>query len=309
MKKRRPRMTKRYDPTMKVLVETSPADWLPLLRLAPAPVSVIDADISAILAGAADKVLLVHDDPAYLLHLELQAGHDSAQLPPRLKLYNTVLEVRHDRPVRSVAVLLHPAADSPKLTGTIERALPREAPYSYLKYDVARVWRTPVQQLLQGGLGTLALAPLGDVSQADLPAVIQQMEQRLQRPAERARAPEIWTATYVLLGLRYSEEVANVLLRGVLHMKESVTYQAIVREGMAEGMAEGAVQEARKALILVGSKFLGKPDKATTVAINAIADVPQLEDLLCRAIDVASWQELLGPSGRRPRKGRGKPTP
>src|SRR6516165_12263800 len=139
-------MEKLYDPTLKALVETAPADWLPLLRLPPARVSVIDADVSAVLSGAADKVLLVHADPQYLLHLDFQAGHDSARLPRRLRLYNTVLEDRHDLLVRSVAVLLHPGADSPQLTGRIERRFPGEPPYGLLRYDVVRVWRIPARR-------------------------------------------------------------------------------------------------------------------------------------------------------------------
>src|SRR6516162_2186215 len=45
-------MEKLYDPTLKVLVETAPADWLPVLHLPQARVSVIDADIAAVLSGA-----------------------------------------------------------------------------------------------------------------------------------------------------------------------------------------------------------------------------------------------------------------
>ena len=168
-------MEKLYDPTLKALVETAPADWLPLLRLPPARVSVIDADVSAVLSGAADKVLLVHADPQYLLHLDFQAGHDSARLPRRLRLYNTVLEDRHDLLVRSVAVLLHPGADSPQLTGRIERAFPGEEAYHFPRYEVLRVWQMPVRQLLDGGLGTLALAPVGDVPRSELPGVVSQM--------------------------------------------------------------------------------------------------------------------------------------
>src|SRR5262249_27672179 len=58
----------------KTLVETAPADWLPVLDLPPAPVAVIDADIAAVIAGAADKVLRVRADPEYLLHLDFEAG-------------------------------------------------------------------------------------------------------------------------------------------------------------------------------------------------------------------------------------------
>jgi hypothetical protein len=294
-------MEKLYDPTLKTLVETAPADWLPLLRLPSASVSVIDADIAAVLSGAADKVLRVHADPEYLLHLDFQAGHDTSRLPRRLRLYNTVLDDRHDLLVRSVAVLLHPGADSRPLTGKIERKFPGEAPYGFLRYDVVRVWRIPAQQLLAGGLGTLALAPISKVPQSELPGVIGEMEQRLRKPPGRARAPEIWAATYILLGMRYSSAIADALLHGVLGMKESSTYQAIVAEGM--------VQEARKALLLVGKELLGEPDQATVAAITAIADVQQLEELLPRVAHVRTWRELLGQPTPRRRNGRRKTTP
>ena len=37
-------------------------------------------------------------------------------------------------------------------------------------------------------------------------------------------------------------------------MKESVTYQAIVEEGVEKGVKKGKVQEARQMLIRIGSK-------------------------------------------------------
>src|SRR5262245_29137075 len=129
-------MDKPYDPTLKALVETSPPDWLPLLDLPPAPVSVIDADIAAVISGAADKVLRVQADPEYLLHLDFESGHFSARVPARLRLYNTVLDYRHELLVRSVLVLLHPRADSPQLTGELVRAFPNERPYGFLHYGV-----------------------------------------------------------------------------------------------------------------------------------------------------------------------------
>jgi predicted transposase YdaD len=160
-----------------------------------------------------------------------------------------VLDYRHNLPVLSVAVLLHPGADSPQLTGRVERALAGEEPHAFLRYQVLRVWRLPVETLLSGGLGTLPLVPLSDVRQEDLPEVVRQMQQRLQHE-ERTRAGDIWAATRVLMGLRYSYEFVRLLLQRVLGMKESVTYQAIVAEGRvegrAEGRAEGALEGARR---------------------------------------------------------------
>jgi len=47
----------------------------------------------------------------------------------------------------------------------------------------------------------------------------------------------LWTATYVLMGLKYPSAFTEQLLRGVRQMKESVTYQAILAEGVRDVIA------------------------------------------------------------------------
>jgi hypothetical protein len=114
---------KPFDPTLKDLVEAGPDDW-PILTGRPrAPAEVIDADIATV-SGAGDKVLRVRAEPPYLLHLDFQAGHDSAELPRKLHLRATLLENRHRLLVWPVAVLLKPEADSPALTEVWEWAFP-----------------------------------------------------------------------------------------------------------------------------------------------------------------------------------------
>src|SRR5437763_2412 len=49
---------------------------------------------------------------------------------------------------------------------------------------------------------------------------------------------ELWTATGVLMGLRYDEIMIQRVLRGVREMKESTFYQAVVREGKVEALHE-----------------------------------------------------------------------
>lgn len=77
-----------YDPTLKALVEIAPADWLPLLGLPRKRITIENTDLATLVSGAVDKVLRVHAQPEYLLHLDFQSGHDSAVLPRRLRLYN-----------------------------------------------------------------------------------------------------------------------------------------------------------------------------------------------------------------------------
>ena len=291
---------KPFDPTVKTLVETSPGDWPVLLGQPAAPTAVIDADVATV-SGAADKVLHVRAAPPYLVHVEFQAGHDSADLPPLLHLRSTLLQHRHGLLVRSAAVLLRPEADSPDLTEEYRLAFAGEAAYDVFRYQVVRVWRLPPGPLLRGGLGLLPLAPISAVTEAELPGIIEQMEARLQARRLRPHAEEVWSATYILLGLRYSRELARHLLRGVRSMKESVTYQAILEEGEEKG----ALAEARKIVLRLGRNRFGPPDARVTAAVEAIADVERLEELGERLLSAASWDELLGlpaPSRPQPRR-------
>jgi hypothetical protein len=260
-----------------------------------AQATVIDADI-ATLTGATDKVIRVAGRPSWLLAVDFQAGHDTLAKLPDLLLYNSALFKRHGLRVRSLLVLLHPGTDSPRLTGLYERGFPGEPFDVALRYRVVRVWQVPPETWLAGGLGLVPLAPLGDVQPAQLPAVIAQMKQRLDREAPPTQA-ELWSATYILMGTRYEQALIRTLLQGVTAMKESVTYQAILREGEAN--------EARKLLLLQGRSRFGEPPPEAMAALDAVTDVSRLEELGVRLLQASSWQDLLGLNGPR-RRGRGR---
>jgi hypothetical protein len=91
------------------------------------------------------------------------------------------------------------------------------------------------------------------------------------------------------MGVRYEQALIQTLLQGVIAMKESVTYRAILREGKAE--------EARKILLLQGRKQFGAPSAEVLAALDAVTDVPRLEELSVRLLQASSWQELLGLNG------------
>jgi predicted transposase YdaD len=285
-----------------VLVETEPASWPVVLGRPTGRTEVIDADIATV-SGAADKVLRVAAEVPYLLHLEFVAGHDVARLPRKLQVRNALLDDRHDLPVRSVVVSLRPQADSPQLTGRYQRAFPGEEPLVTFRYDVVRVWQLAAARLLRGGLGLLPLAVISAVTEAQLPGIIQQMQERLQSRRGRQLAPLLWGAAYILLGLRHSPALAEQLFRGVVSMRESATYQAILEEGRIagrlEGQSEGALAEARRVLRLVGDAAFGPPDAATAAQIEQLADLARLEEVLTRIRSAASWEVLLGPPPRR----------
>ena len=77
------------------------------------------------------------------------------------------------------------------------------------------------------------------------------------------------------------------LLEGIQTMRESTTYQAILREGRITG--------EQQLLLRLGTKRFGEPDATTVAAIEAIQDIDRLEALGERILDpgVRDWDDLL----------------
>ncbi|MFL5341567.1 MAG: Rpn family recombination-promoting nuclease/putative transposase [Gemmataceae bacterium] len=291
-------MAQPFDITLKHLLESHPADCLQLVGLpTTAPVDVIDADLATVSAEA-DKVIRVKDRKPWLMHFEMQASYD-AELPRRMLRYNVLLNYRHGLPVRSVVVLLRPQADGPEMTGVVRQTLAGEQ-YLEFHYRILRIWQKPVEEILTGGVGTLPLAPLARVKRPELPAVVRRMRDRVTAELPPAEQAVVWTETLVLMGLRYEAGFATELLKGARTMKESVTYQAIVREGEAKG----AVEEAQRLLLRQGAKKLGDPNKGARAVVEQILDLNRLEALFDRVDQVNSWQELLAEPQPRRRTGK-----
>jgi predicted transposase YdaD len=230
-------MPKPFDATMKELLESDPRAWLELLLGRElGDVRILNVDLSTITTEA-DSVLLAAEVEPWLVHLEFQSSYDPT-LPLRLQRYNILVNYRHRLPVQSMALLLCPDADGPAMTGLLQQKLPDGLIYHEFRYNVVRTWERPADEILAGGLATLPLAPLAKVKENELPTVIHAMQERLDREATKNQAETLWTSTYLLMGLKYSDELIDRLLEGVQNMEESVTYQKILREGRAEGRTE-----------------------------------------------------------------------
>lgn len=290
-------MSKPFDATLKAMLEAGPADWLGFLGHPSDAVAIVDSDIATV-TGAADKVLQIGRPARWVLHLEFQTGHDPT-LPRRLNVYNSMLEHRHALPVRTTLLLLHPNAERAAVAGVYEARLPGSAePYRVFRYDVVRIWELPYKMLLDGGLAVLPLAPISDVTGDDLPGVFEVMQRRLSKKSvRRALADELWSASAVLMGLRYEEAFIRQLLQRIPGMKESVTYQ-IIHE-------EGAIFELRKTLFGQGKeKFKVAPPAAIREALEKIDNLEVLEALSLKIINAESWEELLGLPAKPARKKR-----
>ena len=203
---------------------------------------------------------------------------------------------RHRLPVRTAVLLLRPEADRASLDGKLNKEGSEGQCYLAFSYTVVRLWEQSVEALLDAGVGLLPLAPLANVATDQLPGVIGRIDQRLRAEVTDAERADLWSASYILLGLRYSAPFAAQLFEGVRGMEESTTFQAII--------TQGALREARKILFSLGTQRLGKPDSATRAAVEAIAEVSHLERLIGNLSQASSWADLL--QKPKPRQGNGR---
>ena len=136
------------------------------------------------------------------------------------------------------------------------------------------------------------------MSEPELAGLVQRMRARID-PVPSPLAAKLWTATYLLMGLRYPDDLVASLLEGVQTMHQSTTYQRILREGRQEGrqegLDEGRVGEARRFLRRLGTHRFGEPDPAVAATLDGIQDVDLLEALGERALlpDLKGWDDLL----------------
>jgi len=285
-----------FDATLKDLVREYPADWVSALLAPPQEKSVrlVAPDLSTVTAFA-DVVLMVGEE--YLLHADFQTGPD-ANLPRRVLLYNVLLYHHFGLPVHSVVVLLRPRADRGDLTGRVRYEVRSGRGALDFTFEVVRIWERPVESLLEGGLGTLPLAPLGRLPEGVAPeqglaAVVARMAERVTVEAPPPVAAHLLTAAFVLTGLRVPTAEALQLFQGVRAMRDSSTYQYILDEGRAEGLADGERREARKIVLRQGRLLFGAPTAADEAALQAITDLERLERISEHVLSAAGWQDLL----------------
>jgi hypothetical protein len=243
--------------------------------------------------------LRVADPVPRIEHLELQASRD-LRLADRAHVYSTLLGYQHQVPMRTSLVLLRREADGPELSGQLEQQLPNEDVYCWFRYDIVRVWERPVEEILTAGLPVLPLAPISNVANGELPGMLVAISERLIRETNPDQAATLWTATKVLMGLKYPKELVDeitqgvsIMILGIRGIEESSVYQDI----FAKGEAKGLVEEARLAILRLGCKKLGQFEEGVRATIDAIDDVEYLNSLLDRILDVSSRDELLSVPG------------
>ncbi|MFM7599802.1 MAG: Rpn family recombination-promoting nuclease/putative transposase [Pseudanabaena sp.] len=162
---------------------------------------------------------------------------------------------------------------------------------TYHKFEVIRLWEQPLANFLEF-TGMLPFAIL--VGQGDKERLLQGIAEKINRITDLNTRETISAATYVLAGMVLEENTIKQILRRDI-MEESVTYQAILREGRQEGLKEGEIKGRKQGLLTIilrqlTRKFGNLPPKLHTRI--ARLQIPRLESLAEAILDFESVADL-----------------
>ena len=298
-------MPKPYDNVTRFLNTFDPRAWTNLFGIKASTVEARDTDLSTV-ASQADGLTVI--DNHWALHLENQASY-KADMGDRLLEYNVLATKSLKMPVRSVVILLRPEADGPAMNGVVQRHLADNTKYLDFKFEVVRVWEISVDTFLNAGIGVLPFSFIANVPPKSLPSVVDRAKARLRSNKIAENSGGNLDCHRCHHGLRYPRTTIDNVLRGVGHMEESVTYQAIIEKGIKKGMERGVLQGFQKGraegrqegslaashslALKIGTRFLGKPSESILAKLNKITQKSRLEKLALRAPLVSSWDELF----------------
>ena len=300
-----------FDPMLKMLADQFGDDWIPFILqqigLSPDTVVVpLDSTLPAV-SLEADRIFRVEVEPPFLLHVEFESSRPPGR-PARFLKYNIIASDREELPCRTVVLLLRPEAQSQDLTGELTRDVPGRPGYLVFQYDVIRLWQIPKEVLLAGGPGLWPLVPLGNLNESSLETVMHDLFDHWNTVPEQV-ALELASATEILMGLRYSEEFIDQVLRRLESMEESVTYQRILRrgeergrragreqgleEGRQEGRDMGKIEHARQTVVRMLGRRFDEVSESVRTGVANIDDLDRLDRMVEATLSVASPEEVL----------------
>lgn len=217
-------MSLRFDATLKDLGQMSPRGFCAAFDVAPTlPVSLLNIDLSTV-TTAADLVFGLGNPLQEILHFDLQAAA-SATKHADILVYNSLLYRQYLAPVHSFLILLRPQAAHSNLSGVVAYSSGPGRGKMDFHYQVIRLWQRPVAELLKADIGILPMAILGQLPEevdleSGLTAVIQRIDERLQREAHPEQIRRLLTATFILTGLRsFPKSITTIVSRSTSYAR------------------------------------------------------------------------------------------
>jgi predicted transposase/invertase (TIGR01784 family) len=201
----------------------------------------------------------------------------------RLRLYRKFPE----KLVRQVVIYLNPS----------QSPLVRETTFNIgslnHQFEIIRLWEQPTA-IFQKYQGLLPFATLSKTS--DPEDTLRQVAKQIENIQDKQVQSNVAASTAIISGIALSKEIIKRLLRSDI-MKESVIYQEILHEGLAEGEARGLAEGKAKGLAE------GEAKATNQIAINMLRSNISVDVVAqVTGLTVKQVQKLSTKKSQKPKK-------
>jgi predicted transposase/invertase (TIGR01784 family) len=131
-------------------------------------------------------------------------------------------------------------------------------------FNVIRLWEQPTE-IFQQYQGLFPFATLSNTNNPE--ETLRQVAKQIENIADKTTQSNVAASTAIISGIALNKEIIQRLLRSEI-MKESVIYQEILLEGIAEGEARGIAKGEAKGL--TKGKAEGFTKAANQIALNML---------------------------------------
>jgi predicted transposase/invertase (TIGR01784 family) len=205
----------------------------------------------------------------------------------RLRLYRKFPE----KLVRQVVIYLNPS----------QSPLVRETTFNIgslnHQFEIIRLWEQPTA-IFQKYQGLLPFATLSKTS--DPEDTLRQVAKQIENIQDKQVQSNVAASTAIISGIALRKDIIKRLLRSDI-MKESVIYQEILHEGLAEGEARGLAEGKAKGLAEGEAKGLAKA--TNQIAINMLRSNISVDVVAqVTGLTVKQVQKLSTKKSQKPKK-------
>ena len=227
-----------YDNTCKFIAEHFTTDIATWLLGKPLELTKLEPSELSLEPIRADSLILLQSDEI-ILHVEFQTNPDEA-IPFRMADYRLRVFRRYpSKQMRQVVVYLRKTSSNLVQQRIFEISGMRH------EFEVIRLWEEPTEIFLT----TWGLLPFAVLSQSEKRGeVLFEVGKRIEAIPNRTQQSNVMASAALLAGLVLKKEIVQQVLRQDI-MRESVIYQEIKAEGIAEGKAEGIAKKAEEVAI------------------------------------------------------------
>jgi len=252
------------DNICKFLAENFPTDFASWLLGEAIALTTLKPSELSVEPIRADSVIFLQSSKI-ILHIEFQTEANK-NIPFRMADYRLRLYRQFaDTEIYQVVIYLTPSRSPLVYENTFNAGELNH------RFNVIRLWEQPTE-IFQKYRGLL---PFATLSQTDNPEeTLRQVAKQIENITDKRVQSNVAASTAIISGIALNQEIIQRLLRSEI-MKESVIYQAILREGMAEGKAKG-MAEGKAEGIAETTKQIALNMLRSNIAIDLVVQITGL---------------------------------